>query len=214
VVEREARRDRFSASRTERFYMISAILLAAGESRRMGKFKQLLPFAGKTFIECCVDNLLASRVDEVIVVTGHREADVRSAISTRPVRFANNPDYRDGMSTSIKRGIEAISKEAHACLIALVDQPQIGPDVINRVIEAYDKNKPLIVRPAYKGKNGHPIILDLKLRDEILAIDPAQGLKQVARAHSSEAICIEVFTDAVLMDFDFPEDYQRILSRE
>jgi molybdenum cofactor cytidylyltransferase len=194
--------------------MISAILLAAGESRRMGKFKQLLSFAGKTFIECCVDNLLASRVDEVIVVTGHREADVRNAIGIRHVRFANNPDYRDGMSSSIKRGVEAISKGARACLIALADQPQIGADVINSIIEAYDKNGSLIVIPTYEGKNGHPIILDLKLRDEILAIDAAQGLKQVVHAHSSDIIRIEAFTDAVLTDFDLPEDYQRILSRE
>ena len=194
--------------------MISAVLLAAGKSRRMGKFKQLLPLAGKTFVECCVDNLLASRVDEVVVVTGHREADVRNAVGTRPVRFANNPDYRDGMSSSIKRGVEAISKMARACLIALVDQPQIGSDVINRVIEAYLADEPLIVIPTYEGKNGHPIILDLKLRDEILAIDPAQGLKQVVHAHSSEVVRIEVFTEAVLTDFDFPEDYKRLLTGE
>jgi molybdenum cofactor cytidylyltransferase len=193
--------------------MISAVLLAAGESRRMGKFKQLLPLGGKTFVECCADNLLASRVDDVIVVTGHREADVRSAIGNRPVRFAHNPDYRDGMSSSIKRGIDAISKEAHACLIALADQPQIGADVINRVIEAYEQDETLIVIPAYEGRNGHPIILDLKLRDEILAIDPDEGLRQVVHAHSNEIVRVEISTDAVLTDFDFPEDYERLLEQ-
>ena len=193
--------------------MISAVLLAAGESRRMGKFKQLLPLGGKTFVECCVDNLLTSRVDDCIVVTGHREAEVRSAIGNRPVRFAHNPDYRDGMSSSIKRGINAISKEAHACLFALADQPQIGADIINRVIEAYKKDETLIVIPTYEGRNGHPVILDLKLRDEILAIDPDQGLRQVVHAHSSEIVHIEISTDAVLKDFDFPEDYEQILKQ-
>lgn len=192
--------------------MISAVLLAAGESRRMGKFKQLLEFGGKTFVECCVDNLLASRAGEVIVVTGHREAEVRGAIGDRHVRFVNNPDYHDGMSSSIKRGVGSISKSARACLIALADQPQIGADVINRVIEAYVKDEPLIVVPTYEGKNGHPIVVDLKLRDEILAIGPAQGLKQVVHAHSSEVIRVEVSTDAVLLDFDYPEDYRRILT--
>lgn len=190
--------------------MISAMLLAAGESRRMGRFKQLLPFGGKTFVECCVDNLLASSVDEIIVVTGHREADVRGAIGNRPVRFANNTDYRDGMSSSVKRGVEAISKESRACLIALVDQPQIDADVINRVVTAYKQDEPLIVIPTYEGRNGHPIILDLKLREEILAIGPAEGLKQVVHAHLSEVTRIEAFTDAVLTDFDLPEDYKRI----
>jgi molybdenum cofactor cytidylyltransferase len=195
------------------FHMISAVLLAAGESRRMGEFKQLLPFGGKSFVECCVDNLIASRVDEIIVVTGHRGADVRDAIGDRHVRFAHNPDYRDGMSSSIKRGVEAISKESRACLIALVDQPQVGADVINRVVEAYRKDEPMIVIPTYEGRNGHPIILDSKLRDEILAIGPAQGLRQVVHAHSTEVVRVEISTDAVLIDFDYPEDYQRILKR-
>ncbi|HVG21541.1 MAG TPA: nucleotidyltransferase family protein [Blastocatellia bacterium] len=191
--------------------MISAVLLAAGESRRMGEFKQLLPFGGKPFVECCVDNLLASRVDEVIVITGHRESDVRAAVGGRPVRFAHNPDYRGGMSSSIRRGVEAVSKESRACLVALVDQPQIGNDVINRVVEAYEKDQPLIVIPAYGGRNGHPIILDLKLKDEILSIGPAEGLRQVVHAHSSEVVRVEISTDVVLTDFDYPEDYRRIL---
>jgi len=193
--------------------MISAVLLAAGESRRMGAFKQLLPLGGKTFVERCVDNLLASRVDDCIVVTGHREAEVRNAIGDRPVRFAHNPDYRDGMSSSIKRGVNAILKEARACLLALVDQPQVGPDVINRVIEAYEKDETLIVIPTYEGRNGHPVILDLKLRDEILAIDPDQGLRQVVHAHSNEIVRVEISTDAVLKDCDFPEDYERLLNQ-
>src|ERR1051325_6397970 len=151
--------------------MISAVLLAAGESRRMGEFKQLLAFGGKTFVECCVDNLLASRASEVIVVTGHRADEVRAALATRPVKFADNARYRDGMSSSIRRGVEEAAEGARACLIALADQPQIGVEVIERVIEAYERDRPLVVVPTYRGKNGHPIILDLELRSEILAID-------------------------------------------
>src|SRR5512143_2764872 len=105
--------------------MISAILLAAGESRRMGEFKQLLTFAGKTFVECCADQLLGSRAGEVIVVTGHREADVRRALGNRPLRPVHNPDYREGMASSVKRGVAAVSPNAVAVLIALADQPQI-----------------------------------------------------------------------------------------
>lgn len=191
--------------------MISAVLLAAGESRRMGEFKQLLPLGGKTFVECCVDNLLASRAGEVVVVTGHREADVRRAIGDRAVRFAHNPDYRDGMSSSVKRGVGALSEESRACLIALVDQPHIGVDVINRVIEAYEKDEPLIVIPTYGGRNGHPIILDSRLKGEVLAIGPAQGLRQVVHARPSQVARIEIPTEAILTDFDYPEDYRRIL---
>jgi molybdenum cofactor cytidylyltransferase len=191
--------------------MISAILLAAGESRRMGEFKQLLMFAGRTFVECCADHLLASRVDELIVVTGHREADVRRALGGRPVRLAHNADYREGMSSSVKRGIAAASPAATAVLVALVDQPQIDSGIINRVITEYETHPSLIIIPTYGRRNGHPVLLDLQLRDELLAFDAAKGLRQVIHAHADDVLHVEVATDAVLMDFDYPEDYQRVI---
>jgi len=190
--------------------MVSAILLAAGESRRMGEFKQLLTLGGKTFVECCVDNLLAARVGEVIVVTGHRAADVERAVGDRPVRVVRNEDYRSGMSGSIKRGVREVSHDARACLIALVDQPQIRTDVINRVIETYEAGDPLVVIPTYQGKNGHPVLVDLRLREEVLAMSPDQGLRQVVHAHASDTARVEVQTETVLIDFDYPEDYMRI----
>jgi molybdenum cofactor cytidylyltransferase len=191
--------------------MISAILLAAGESRRMGEFKQLLKFAGQTFVECCTDHLLASPVGEVIVVTGHREADVRRALGGRVVRFAHNPDYRDGMSSSVKRGIRAVSPAAAAVVVALVDQPQIDTAIINRVIAEYEKRQAMIVIPTYSRRNGHPVVIDLRLRDELLTFDDAQGLRQVIHAHAAEVVHVEVATDAVLTDFDYPEDYRRLV---
>lgn len=190
--------------------MISAILLAAGESRRMGEFKQLLTVAGKTFIEHCVDTLLASLADEIIVVTGHREADVRQKLETRQVRFAYNPDYKEGMSTSIKRGVEAVSDECDAVMISLVDQPLIEVDIIDQLINVYSKARPLIVVPRYNGQNGHPIIMDMKLREEILSMDTSQGLKPVREAHAEDVIYIEAASESVLIDFDLPEDYLRI----
>ncbi|MEK6302245.1 MAG: nucleotidyltransferase family protein [Acidobacteriota bacterium] len=189
--------------------MVSAIVLAAGESRRMGNFKQLLTLGGKTFVECCVDNLLASKAGEVVVVTGHREADVRAALAGRPVRFANNHEFREGMASSVKAGISALPDDAGACLIALVDQPEIGIEVFNLVIDTYLKESPLIVLPTYGGKRGHPILLDLKLKDEILQMDPGLGLRQVVNSHRNETRFVEVPTETVLLDFDTPEDYQR-----
>src|SRR4030095_12032605 len=119
--------------------MISAILLAAGESRRMGDFKQLLPFGNKTFVEQCVDIIREAQIGEIIVVTGHREADVRRALGERNVRYAHNPDYNLGMATSIKCGVQAVSVGSQAFLIALVDQPQITAEVISRIIQEYER---------------------------------------------------------------------------
>jgi molybdenum cofactor cytidylyltransferase len=191
--------------------MISALLLAAGESRRMGDFKQLLRVGDKSFVEHCVDNLLASQVTEVIIVTGHRESDVKRAVRDRPVTFAHNSEYKSGMASSVKSGIRAVSENSKACVLALVDQPRIAPGVINRIIETYQKTQTLIVIPTYHGENGHPILLDMKLKDEILKMDPSEGLRQVVHAHQNEIARVEVSDQAVLEDCDSPEDYQRIL---
>jgi len=187
---------------------VTAILLAAGESRRMGEFKQLLPFKGKSFVECCVDTLLASHVSRIIVVTGHREADVRAALEARPVTTAYNTDYKSGMASSIKRGVEALPPDARAILIALVDQPQIAIETVNHIIETYETHRPLIVVPTCRGRDGHPVLLDSSLKQEVLDMDPGQGLRQVVRSHLDRTIRTEVGNEDVLVDFDFPDEYR------
>jgi len=194
-------------------FMIAGILLAAGESRRMGQFKQLLRLGEKTFVEHCVDHLLASRVNDVVVVTGHRDADVRLALGDRPVSFVYNEKYKDGMASSIKSGIDAVSESAKACVISLVDQPQIGSELINSLIDEYEIKGPLIVIPAFEGRNGHPILLDFTLREEILNMSCDEGLRQVVRAHQSQTIHLDVKSSLILEDCDMPADYDRLLNR-
>lgn len=193
--------------------MISALLLAAGESRRMREFKQLLRLGDKTFVEHCVDNLLASRVDEVIVVTGHRELEVRSVIANRPVKIAHNADYKSGMASSIMHGVRHVSDKSEACVISLVDQPRIDTAVIDRLIEAYKNVRSLIVIPTFGKKNGHPILLDLTLREEILSMDPEAGLRRVVLAHSDAITHVAVASAVVLEDCDEPGDYERLLKQ-
>jgi len=190
--------------------VISAILLAAGESRRMGRFKQLLELGERTFVEHCIENLLASRVGEVVVVTGHRESEVRAALKLAPVKFAHNASYRSGMSSSIKRGVQAVSDKAKACLISLVDQPRIDTHTINKLVAEYERSSRPIVIATFGGRRGHPIILDLSLKEEILGIDESIGLRQVISAHASEIAYVEVYTNAVVEDCDSPEDYERM----
>lgn len=198
--------------------MIAAVLLAAGESRRMGDFKQLLRLGDKTFVEHCVDNLLASMVDQVIVVTGHREAEVRRALANRPVDIVHNAEYKSGMATSIKSGVSFVSDRADACVISLVDQPRIDTAVVDCLIRAYkdgasDRNNSLIVLPTYGDKTGHPILVDLVLREEILAMDPESGLRQVVLAHSGAIKRVPVSSVRILEDCDVPADYERLLKQ-
>jgi molybdenum cofactor cytidylyltransferase len=121
------------------------------------------------------------------------------------------------MTSSIKRGMQAESESSNACILALVDQPRIDPNVINRIIDTFEdtfeKAQPLIVIPTYQGKNGHPILLDLALKKEVLNMDSSQGLRGVVHAHPGETARVEVSDKRVLEDCDSPEDYERILKR-
>src|SRR5437868_311653 len=113
---------------------VAAILLAAGRSRRMGAFKPLLPFGGRSVVEACVSNLLDGGVEEIVVVVGHRADEVRERLAHLPLRFAVNDDAESEMGVSIARGIEQISPDGEAVLLALVDQPAIPPEVIRLLI--------------------------------------------------------------------------------
>jgi molybdenum cofactor cytidylyltransferase len=116
------------------------------------------------------------------------------------------------MASSIKCGIRAASEKARGFLIALVDQPQIQAETIRHLIQVFEKGKARIVIPRYDGSNGHPIILDERLRDEILNMNEEDGLRQVVREHEGETRRIDVSSRAVVDDCDLPEDYDRMLS--
>jgi molybdenum cofactor cytidylyltransferase len=191
--------------------MIYAIALAAGESRRMGEFKQLLPFGDKTVLQAVVDRLLATRADGVLVVLGCRADEVRATLADRPVRFALNPDYARGMLSSVQAGVAALPPDARAALICLGDQPSVDPVVVGRVIEAHRRTGKGIVIPTSGGKRGHPALVSLRYRDEILALSGEPGLKAVMRGHPEDTLEVEVGRPEILEDMDTPEDYHKAL---
>src|SRR3954451_16093015 len=116
--------------------MITAIVLAAGESRRMGRLKLLLPFGTRTVIETVVDSLRASPVDEILVVTGHQSEVIEAALARAPARIVRNPDYRSGMLSSVQCGVAASAPETSWFLIALADQPQLAPALVRHLLAA------------------------------------------------------------------------------
>lgn len=189
--------------------MISAILLAAGQSKRMGKLKQLIPLGNSTIVEQSIDNLLNSRVSEVIVVLGHEAEAIAQKISNRPVKIAINPAYIQGMTTSIVAGLKLVSDKAEAVMIALADQPFIDHQVINRLIDEFDTNKRGIIIPNYQGRNGHPIIFDIKYKDEILALGSQGQLSDVVHRHSEDVLRIIVDSENILFDIDTVQDYEQ-----
>jgi molybdenum cofactor cytidylyltransferase len=193
--------------------MISGILLAAGESSRMApKFKPLLKWGTKTVIEACIDNLRRSRLDEILVVLGHREAEIRERLASKGVQFAINPDYRLGMLTSIKTGWSAISPQTEAVLIALVDQPTVTSPIIDRIITAFWKGDKKIVIPSFEGRRGHPIVLDRGFEEEVMRLDDTtpEGLKTLINGHEDEILEVPVTSSSVIDDIDNPGDYERL----
>jgi len=185
---------------------VAAIILAAGRSRRMGKFKPLLRFGNKTVIESSVSNLRAAGVAEIVVVLGHHAEDVREQLKSASVVFVTNPNPDSEMSASIVLGVDALTDIARAVLITPADYPAIHPETIRLLIEKWRGGAKLI-QPDFEGKGGHPVLIDLSYRDELLRLDPHSGLRGFFNKHRAEVFRLAVKSPFVARDMDTWEDY-------
>jgi molybdenum cofactor cytidylyltransferase len=188
---------------------VSAIVLAAGRSLRMGAFKPLLPFGNSTVVESCIDSLSTAGIENIVVVVGHRGEEIRSQLKDRNPGFAINPDPESEMSASIARGVELISNNTRALLIAPVDHPAVPPDVVTLLINEWHQGARL-VQPEHSGRGGHPVLIDLIYRQELLALDPHKGLRALFAAHREEVRRVPVDSPYVARDMDTWEDYRRL----
>lgn len=187
--------------------------MAAGESKRMQPaFKPLLKWGKRTVIGECVHQMRNSGLADIFVVLGHREADIRSSLAGTGVQFVVNDEYQKGMLTSVKTGLAMLGPNTDAVLIALVDQPMIKTDLINKLIEAYGDGSKGIIIPTYQGKHGHPVIVSTNYVEEIMQLDEAspEGLKAFINAHKDDWLEVRVETSAVIEDMDTPEEYARL----
>ena len=191
---------------------ITGILLAAGLSTRMGTPKQLLPFGNSTMIETVIDNLLQSKLGEVIVVIGHQADLIRSTIKSEPVQIVFNPNFCDGMLSSVQCGLRSVLKSSSAFAITLVDQPLITPDLIDIVIAAHYENNYGITIPRFNDQRGHPAIFDCQYTEEILELDQhSEGVRSILQTHADDIYYIQVDSDRILQDIDEKEDYKRAI---
>ncbi len=196
--------------------MISAIVLAAGEAKRMGRNKMLLPWQGKTLLEQVLGALLHSQVDEIILVLGHEAGRIREKISARGIKIAINPVYQEGMSASLRYGLSIMDKAAEAFLVALGDQPGIRKETINQLIDAFHRTLPRknIVLPTYRSKPGHPVLFGIQYREAMAGLSGDVGGRQILIDHPEDILALEMDTDEVLQDIDTPEDYREYLKRK
>lgn len=193
--------------------MISAILLSAGESRRMGsQNKLLMPLGSTTLIEQSVDHLLGSKAQEVIVVLGHEATRVRKVLTGRKLKFVENHDYREGMTTSIQAGLRAVASETKGMMICLSDLPNIEAKEFDTIIDVFEagrrENEKLIVVPTYRDKPGNPVIFASHYRARILAHEEPGGCKGVIEQNSDQVVHAIMSTAHVLEDIDTETEYE------
>jgi len=193
--------------------MICAIILAAGQARRMGVQKLLLPFAGDTVIGHIVAEVLHSGIAPTFVVTGADGARVAAALAGRPVVFVTNPDPAGDMLSSVRCGLRAAKPDCDAFLVALGDQPAVSADLVGRMIDAFRAGGRGIVVPVHDGRRGHPILISARHRQEVLTEHDGVGLRSLLAAHPADVLDLDVTDAAVLSDMDHPDEYRRELAR-
>jgi len=173
----------------------------------MGAFKPLLPFGEGTVIESCLDSLRSAGIEDIIVVVGHRADDVRKQLNDLNLEFAINPDPDSKMSASIALGVGRVGPQAEAVLIALVDQPAVSGEVVRQLIDEWRRTRARLIQPEHNGRGGHPVVIDLSYRNELLRLDPERGLRALFDAHRKEVRRVPVQSPYVACDMDTWEDY-------
>jgi molybdenum cofactor cytidylyltransferase len=191
---------------------VSAILLAAGESKRMGKPKLLLPFGDGTVLGNTIDSLISSGVDEVILVLGAHARETKEAIFDKPVKIIINPDYRQGMSTSLISGLKQVNHQAKKVMVALSDQPLIDSKTYNILIQKSLNSDSGIVIPTHKSKRGNPIIFDISYREELMRLKGDVGGRELLDRHPDDTLEVDIDNEGIYINLNTIDDYMSALN--
>ena len=201
------------STKTKSNSRVGAVVLAAGSSSRMGEAKQLLPLADSTVLERTLQNLNAAKVDEIVLILGFSAETIRQRISDSPMknlRIVVNHKYGQGMATSLRTGLAALSENTDAALIVLGDQPFIRPETLDRIIDQYRQSDAQIVIPIFQGSRGNPVLLDRSVFHEVMALQGDIGCRAIFGNHLDGIVKAEVDDIGILLDIDSKEDYERL----
>jgi len=194
--------------------MIAGLVLAAGESSRMGADKALLTYRGHTFIETIVRTLRHGGVTRIAVVLGHHADEIRRAVDLSDVLVVVNEAYRQGQTSSLQAGLRALdSREGpslEAIVFCLVDHPAVSAEVIQTLVATFRASGSPVVIPTYKGQRGHPVLIGHALFGELLALSPAAGANTVIRKYRDATQFVEVNDMGILIDVDDPDAYRSL----
>jgi CTP:molybdopterin cytidylyltransferase MocA len=170
----------------------------------MGAFKPLLPFGERTVIECCLDYLREGGVTNIVVVLGHRADEIRDRL--HGITVAINPDPTSEMGASVAAGIRALNDDAKCVLIALVDHPAIPATIVTELIAEWQRGAKIVI-PSWRNRGGHPVLVDLSFRNELLSLDRSGGLRDLFKTHESAVKRLPVDSPFVARDMDTWDDY-------
>lgn len=193
---------------------VAGVILAAGSSSRMGQPKQLLPFRGQSVLECVVDCAVNSSLDRVVVVLGHRAAQLRALLAGREVTVVVNRAYRTGQSSSIQAGLREVRDVADAVVFLLGDQPLITPGIIASLLDAYRRTPGPIVQPVFDGRGGNPVLFDRQTFERIDALSGDTGARLLFREYADRIVEVPLDDPAVHFDIDTLQDYALLRERE
>lgn len=194
-------------------YNAVGVLLAAGESSRMGSPKALLPWRGTTLVEYQMNSLLQGGCDRVIVVTGKYDVEMAPLLKERPgIIRAYNPKFREGKTTSIKAGIWEVPDGVHSVVLLAVDQPRPAW-VIEKVLKVHTDFGADVTSPGYDGHGGHPLVFDAQLRPELAAItEEGEGVRAIFRKPDIDHHRVKFDSAIVRLDINTPEAYEKALA--
>ncbi|MBZ5554033.1 MAG: nucleotidyltransferase family protein [Acidobacteriia bacterium] len=189
--------------------MIIGIILAAGESKRMGTPKALLKIGDRPFINHIANQLEAAQLDLIYAVLGEK-ADLIQEVLDRNIIVIHNPNFREGQISSLRTAIDKVQYEnCDGVIVALVDHPMVSTTVVSKLIESFYQSKKRIIIPTHTGKRGHPVLYSREVFAEILEAPPDQSAKAIRLENLEETLEVEVDDPGILVDIDTPQDYER-----
>ena len=190
--------------------MIAAIILAAGQSKRMGQPKMLLPWGQGTVLTHVISVFREAGIEDILVVTGGVKEQVDGLVSGLGVRTVFNDAFQTGeMLSSIQCGIRALTGQTQAALIGLGDQPQVQAGSVQRVCEAFLEMRSNLVVPSYRMRRGHPWLAASPLWDDLLKLEPPASPRDFLNAHATDIHYVNVDDPNILADLDTPEEYRK-----
>jgi molybdenum cofactor cytidylyltransferase len=190
--------------------MIAGLILAAGESSRMGQDKALLTYGGRTFLETIVATLHEAGIERVAVVLGHHAEQIQGAVTLEGAEIVINRDYTHGQTSSLQAGLRALeSPSLEAIVLCLVDHPLVSPDTVRRLIASFWQSGAPVVIPTFRNQRGHPVLIGRALFEELKKLSPDEGANTVIRKHRDVTKFVEVGDKGILIDVDNPDAYRR-----